>query len=429
MIERIIKALKNNPKVNAWRILETKSKSSELFFVSKRLETTRATDLDAFKVTVYTDFDGFRGSATMPVETYMSDADLKGVVEEALYRASFVKDKYYDLVAPVSAKLVNIKSNMEEHSLQECANIVADAVFKADNVDKGSLSATEIFVYDKEYRVVNSCGVDYSFHKYSGMLEFIPNWVGEKEEVELYRNIRFGAIDPADITARVSEALVAAKDRSIAVHLPKEVKKCKVLLAGNDVGQLFSFFVSQLDYATVFQQMSLFKLGESCQGDKVLGDKINITLTPYVAECVASRPVDTDGVVLHEIKLIDKGIPLQYAGASRWGQYLGVKEPTGSLPLIVVAPGSKSIAEMEKEPYIECVAYSGLQVDPFSDYIGGEVRLGYYFDGKKRYPITGFSIGGSLKEAIKNMHLSKETRKDARMVHPTHVEIEGMDII
>ena len=51
---------------------------------------------------------------------------------------------------------------------------------------------------------------------------------------------------------------------------------------------------------------------------------------------------------------------------------------------------------------------SGIQVDLLSDYIGGEVRLGYYYDGEKVTPVTGISISGSLSLVLKNMYLSKE---------------------
>ncbi|MBQ1976586.1 MAG: hypothetical protein II227_04025, partial [Clostridia bacterium] len=46
------------------------------------------------------------------------------------------------------------------------------------------------------------------------------------------------------------------------------------------------------------------------------------------------------------------------------------------------------------------------QLDIYNDYIGGEVRLAYYFDGEREIPMTGISISGKLSEALANMHLS-----------------------
>ena len=431
MIEQIKKALAKNKKVSAWRIIEEQSQSQELFFVGKRLETARATKLDHFDVTVYVDSEGCRGNATVSVETAMHEAEIEEVIAKAVYRASFIKDKFYELPAPSSEPLLKMDSNFKQHSLQECAEIVSQAVFAADVVPHGSLNATEIFIYDKHYHILNSKGIDYQYQKYSGMLEFIPTWKGEKEEVELYRNVEFADIDAKAISARVQEALQAVHDRSDAKPLDDSLrgKPCRILLSGLDVAYFFQYFVSQLDYAAVYQHMSTFEIGKSCQGAKPQGDLINVSLTPFVKECVKSVPVDSDGVVLHEVSLIEHGVPKQYAGASRWGQYLGVKQPTGSIPVIVIGAGKRSVAEMRQEPYLECVAFSGLQVDPFSNYIGGEVRLGYYFDGKKRYPVTGFSIGASLDEVKANFHLSKEIKKDRNIVCPTHVEIGKMNVI
>ena len=65
--------------------------------------------------------------------------------------------------------------------------------------------------------------------------------------------------------------------------------------------------------------------------------------------------------------------------------------------------------EMRKEPYLECASMSGIQLNIEQNYIGGEVRLGYYFDGKTKTPISGISISGKLDEFLSSIKLSKET--------------------
>lgn len=59
------------------------------------------------------------------------------------------------------------------------------------------------------------------------------------------------------------------------------------------------------------------------------------------------------------------------------------KPVTGMLPCTELLEGSFSKKELYKEPYLECVSLSGIQLDQYNDYIGGEIRLGYYFDGNK----------------------------------------------
>ena len=55
---------------------------------------------------------------------------------------------------------------------------------------------------------------------------------------------------------------------------------------------------------------------------------------------------------------------------------------------------------------LEIISMSGLQVDFFSDYIGGEVRLAYYHDGQTTIPITGISISGSVSEVLDSIRFS-----------------------
>ena len=74
-----------------------------------------------------------------------------------------------------------------------------------------------------------------------------------------------------------------------------------------------------------------------------------------------------------------------------------------------VQPGSACEKCLTAAPYLEVLSMSGLQVDLFNDYIGGEVRLAYYCDGETITPVTGISITGSLKQVLSSIRLSSET--------------------
>ena len=71
---------------------------------------------------------------------------------------------------------------------------------------------------------------------------------------------------------------------------------------------------------------------------------------------------------------------------------------------------------------------SGLQVDFFNDYIGGEVRLAYYHDGEKLIPVTGISITGSLKQVLSSIRLSCETAADDGYTGPAKAILQDMKI-
>ena len=97
-----------------------------------------------------------------------------------------------------------------------------------------------------------------------------------------------------------------------------------------------------------------------------------------------------------------------YYGSNRYGQYLG-ETPTGDLPCLQVNPGSAGEADFSEGKWLSVVSMSGLQVDFYKDYIGGEVRLAYYHDGEKTIPVTGISISGKLSQVLSRIRLSEKT--------------------
>ena len=94
-----------------------------------------------------------------------------------------------------------------------------------------------------------------------------------------------------------------------------------------------------------------------------------------------------------------------------------------------VNTGSLCDEELQKAPYFECVSMSGLQVDVYNDYIGGEVRLAYYFDGEKKIPITSISISGKLSDAINNIKLSDTAASFGRYRGPKYALFGGIQIV
>ena len=136
---------------------------------------------------------------------------------------------------------------------------------------------------------------------------------------------------------------------------------------------------------------------------------------------------DADGMALTDTVVVSDGVAVNYYGSNRYGQYLGEK-PTGELPCIVVAAGSAAQEDLQKGPYLEVLSMSGLQVDFYSDYIGGEVRLAYYNDGEKTVPVTGISITGSASKVLSNLQLSQKLGISGRYAGPEKAILQGMKI-
>ena len=107
--------------------------------------------------------------------------------------------------------------------------------------------------------------------------------------------------------------------------------------------------------------------------------------------------------------------------------YLG-KTATGALQCVDVACGATPVKQMLSEPYLELVYLSGLQVDLLADYIGGEIRLAYYFDGEKKIPVTGIAMSGKLSQALNTIVLSEESVTLSNYRGPEKAKLEGLKI-
>lgn len=87
-----------------------------------------------------------------------------------------------------------------------------------------------------------------------------------------------------------------------------------------------------------------------------------------------------------------------------------------------------SYDEMKKEPHILCVYFSSPQLDNYSGYYGGEVRLGFYFDGQKYTPVTGFSISGNIHKDKNKFRFSKEIETNRGYRGPKYIYVKDMTI-
>ena len=426
-MEALFNALKKAKSIAAWKVNVEARKSCELFYVQTKVETNRATDTIDTDVTIYVDLDGKRGQSSFAVYSYMDEAEISKLIEENVFAAKFTLNRFFELPSPSDAPIHQVESNLSKRPFKEIIGEIGGAIMAANHLENGSLSATEIFLYQIDTRIVNSNGIDVGSRRYECHIETIPNFVNGEEEVELYQAISFGSFDPKDLTAKVAEALTLCKDRSKAEKLPV-AGPLPVILEGEEIEEFFGGFVDDLRYETAFSKANVYEPGSKIQGEAPTGDALNITLKPVVEGALASSSVDDDGVILPEVKLIENGVAKCRHGSSQYGYYLGEKHPTGRIPVVEVAPGTKTMEDWKKAPYLRCVKFSGIQVDLHSGMLGGEVRLGYYFDGEKEIPVTGFSIQADARQAITCFQASKQTMVRDRYFGPKYIYIPDVKI-
>lgn len=419
-IEKLLK----ESSVGDWKINSTRTESYELFFVHSKLETVRSTDTEATTVTVYLDHDGKKGQASFRIYASATEQEAREKIADAAKKAALISNEYYSL--PESETLDGvIESNFADYEPKQVAAKMAEAVFSADMLEMGSVNALEVFIYKYTVAVKNSRGIDKREVKYSSMIEAIPTW-NDGESFELYEAIRTSEFDFDGIKAEVEAKMREVRDRGRA-KAPEGKLNCSVVLPAAELAHLFGELADSLDYSAVYTHSNPFSEGDAIQKAPT-GDKICMTMKGKLKGSTASALFDGDGTTLTDIRVIENGVAVSYFGGDRFAQYLK-RSATGDLSCYEVATGTLTDRELASTPYFECVSMSGLQVDIFNDYIGGEVRLAYYYDGEKKIPVTGISISGKLSEALNSVRLSSEATQTGRYMGPKLALFSGIEIV
>lgn len=390
-----------------WKVNVLCRQSYELFFVHSKVETSRATDTVTKSVTVYVRHDGKEGDCTFNVYSSDTEAEIYDKIALAKSQAALAFNEPYALPTGEQCEKT-VESNFSDWSLPVLGEKIAEACFKADSYQNGSINALEIFVYKDTVSVVNSNGLDKTEHKFRAMVEAIPTWNENGDSVELYEAYWFTALDEAALTAEIDSRMREVRDRYHATK-PNQQICAPVVLNSKEIASLCDEICYQLNYAAVYSKQNIFGKGDDFQHVAQGGDGLNITMCRSVKGSRASAVFDDDGVTLCDTEIIKNGVAVGLYGGNRFGQYLGEKI-TGNLPCVKLGVGTLTSDDLAKTEYFECVSMSGLQVDLYNDYIGGEVRLGYLHRNGEKIPVTGVSISGKLSEVLPTLRLS-ETAK------------------
>ncbi len=401
----IIEALRCHEQVSGWKINIHKKESYELFFVKGKLETLRCTDTCDKLVTVYVQHGEYLGDSQFYVYPSTTSEQLKTLIQEAVSKALLINNQSYTLPEAETGDY-QVESNFRDYEAADLAAQISETVFNANTVQNGSLNSVEVFINRHTETVCNSRGLHKTQVRYDAMVEAIPTYNGETQSVELYEQINFSNLDPDTLRREIAGKMAEVKARYEAVT-PDFALNCKVILNPEELSQLFMNIAGDLNYASVHSHSNLFKKGNAIQKAPV-GDRIGLTMAGEVPGSVYSRKFDSDGMTLGSIRLVEDGKVLNYYGSNRYGQYLG-EHPTGSLWCFCVDAGSADFGALQSEPYLEVISMSGLQVDFYNDYLGGEIRLAFYHDGNTILPVTGISISGKLSEVLDEIRLSRET--------------------
>lgn len=406
--------------VSDYRIVEKKTVSHQAFFVKQKLDQHRISDTTHTELTVYMDSekDGkkFRGSAGKEIFRGESAEDIRKDIEGLKYNATLAVAPYYELV-----KEEKHSEARKEYDLESLLKTVVDAVQNVKDTATESINSYEIFVNEYYYHIVNSQGVDISFNTMNEEVEIIINSLDGSHEIELYHDVEFAGKPLNEITEGILEVFKQANDRTQAVPT-KKMLNATVLLSCEDNEEFFSYFLTKANTNAVFNRMSQVKIGDPTHEGETLGDKVTVELKKELPFSSRNLPYSMDGNKARDLTIVEDGVYKSYFGDQKTAYYLGVEDAVPAFN-IEVRGGTKTVEEMKKEPYLEIVTTSGFQMNPMTGSFGGEIRLGYYFDGEKTVPVTGGSITVNMNKVLGNMYMSKETKQYDNIVLPKTIQL------
>ena len=417
--KEILSCLKNNKKISDYELKIVDKNSRELFYVLHNLQINRAVKVETVQINVYVSDGKTTGSSIVTVTAADDVKSLNAKLNKAVSKAKAVHNKYY----PLPAKSKNITDKYKSKgSLNDIANNVAEAVFKADVYKDGWINSTEIFVSEYKEEFINSRGINHSTNRFELQIECIPTWKAEKEEIELYKFYESNDIDYKQITKEIKEILNQAKERSMAKKLDevKLPKKLKVLVKNDMLEEIVGYLANDLSYASKYMKQNHYN-----KKDVISNNKFDLTMKSYVKGCSASRKYDGNGITLSSKRLIKDGKVTGNYGDNKFGYYANEKKITGNLPVCVIDAKASSY---KKQKHLIIESFSAPQLEENLGYWGGEVRLARYFDGKKYIPITGFSISGSLFDDLKTVEFSKEENITERYKGPKYFIFNNVKI-
>lgn len=429
-MKKLINLLNSHPGVDEWKIINNSVSSTELFFVKDEMQINRAKDVTKSSLTVYKNFeiDGtkYTGSSSLSFSPIYTIKEISDKINNAVLAASFVRNEHYDLPNPTKKTVKPIESNFSQGNIIENIATLVKDLYEEDHQYSAFINSSEFFIDKKTIRIINSKGIDVSYDTYRGEIELITEANGEKESIELFQIINFGTYNQAYIKNAIKEQLYFTSLRAKAVPLPK-ISQVPVILSGKASISLWSYYLNQASAGQKYEHMHNNNINDDIQGEGVLGDRITLTLKPFILNSTMNRYFDQDGVYLEEHVIIKDGILKEFSASKKFADYLKVK-PTGNINNYAISPGTQSEKELKKQPYLEVLSFSAFQMDSMTGNFGGEFRLAVYFDGEKEIPVTLGTVSGNIKTAQQDMYLSKELVESNYFVGPKVIKFNKMTI-
>ncbi|MDD6467058.1 MAG: metallopeptidase TldD-related protein [Erysipelotrichaceae bacterium] len=423
MLEQLKQVLQASEATD-YQITVTKTRSHEFFFVRHDLEMNRIKDVTHYLVQVFlaSKDQQYVGDATFEVPNDSTVEEITELVKKGVYAASFVKNPAFHL--PKATQTI-IEPRIQEDALAVAQDFV-EVMRDLPETETEDVNSYEIFVNEVEKHILNSQGVDVTYSYLDSMVEVVINARLEQHEIELYRNYRSGSCDKEYLRNQIIQTMQIGKDKCIAKDTPC-LQDIDVVFTSSDAVKLFRYYTNLTASSYKYQQMSQYEIGQSICEEPAKGDTITLYGVTELKNSSRNYRYDEEGTKIEDCCLIQENVTQNFWGSNRFSQYLGI-EHNSVFYNFVVEKGTHSKEELCSGRFLEVVEFSDFQVDALTGEFAGEIRLAYYHTEDGVQPLSGGSIAGNMREAQKQMWLSKQQKQYDNYLIPEVVRLKNVSI-
>lgn len=427
MIEQMMELL-NRKDISAWTIAEEKYSSSELFFIKERLDMNRLAQVHEFRVCVYVDFEQasekYKGDATFLVGISDSKEEIQKKIDDAVFSAEFVKNKWYDLPSNDGVKAPTLKAFENRKELKEKYDEIHQTIYKSYPYS-AKVNSCEIFAKEGFCRIITSKGTDITYPHGEFFFELVTDCDEGVESVEIFNDYSLSHIDIAEIEKIVDKQLMETEGRSRAIRNHK-LENQRVIISGDAVDDFFFFYVDQASDSWIYQGGSRAKLHEQLLSSDA-EEKLNIRINPVLEHSIYAKPVDREGKILSSYTMYESGKVQNLRTSARYSHYMGI-ENIGLCSTFEMDGGKNPLSEYIQGDYIEILAFSSFLVDPTTGDFGGEFRLAKWVKDGEIHFITGGAISENIFKIQNQMHFSKELQARKYSITPKAIILDNVTV-
>jgi len=408
----------------AWEIVDEKIRGWEFYFIRHKLDQARSKEVENLLLKLYMapeskETIGMASCLILPTE---SEVEVRQKIEDLKKRALLVQNPYYTLRSDDGIP----KEDLKMVAVDAISDTFIRTMTDLEETETEDINSYEIFANEVHRHVLNSEGVDITEIYPDSMLEVVVNARSDDgHEIEIYRNLTSGTANPEAIKKEIAKAMTFGRDKLRAVKTPS-LGQYPVILSTSAVTSVFNYFFSQVDASMKYRGLSAAELGKPLT-EGVAGDKVTMLAVRKLPNSSRNFGTDSEGAIIRERMLIRDNVPESFHGTRQYSEYLGLGE-SSIVYNYAVKPGNKPACELRQGAYIEVVEFSDFQVDSMTGDIAGEIRLGYLHDGENVTIVSGSSVSGNLREAMKHMTFSREAVQYDTCLVPEVVRFESLTI-